>query len=128
MRIPLPLRVDYTLTLRMDGPGVPDPALQPRVSVFLDKQTIGHVRFNDNPSRVGAYRMRIPRELAGKVLGRLELVASHTVPAGEAGPRFAWLPGATPVAFYLWYVRLEPVLTGQPVNGSTGQRGNGSPG
>jgi hypothetical protein len=128
MRIPLPLRVDYTLTLRMDGPGVPDPALQPRVSVFLDKQTIGHVRFNDNPSRVGAYRMRIPRELAGKVLGRLELVASHTVPAGEAGPRFAWLPGATPVAFYLWYVRLEPVLTGQPVNGSTGQRGNGATG
>jgi hypothetical protein len=110
MRIPLPLRVDYTLTLRMDGPGLADPTLQPRVTVFLDRQTIGQVRFRDDPNRVGAYRMRVPREMAGKLLGRLDLVASHTVPAEQAGPRFAWLPGATPVAFYLWYVRLEPHL------------------
>ena len=97
MRIPLPRRVDYTLTLRMDGPALADPAYQPRVTVFVDKQTIGHVRFTDNPSRVGAYRMPIPRELAGKLFGRLDLVASHTVRAGQAGPRFAWLPGDTPV-------------------------------
>ena len=108
MRIPLPLPVDYTLTLRMDGPGIADPAHQPRITVFLDRQTIGQVRFNDSPSRVGAYRMRIPRELTGKLFGRLDLVASHTVRADQAGPRFAWLPGETPVAFYLWYVRLEP--------------------
>jgi hypothetical protein len=111
MRVPLPLQVDYALTLRMDGPGLADPAYQPRVTVFLDKQTIGQVRFNDNPERVGAYRMRIPRELTGRLLGRLDLVASHTVPAARAGPRFAWLPGDTPVAFYLWYARLEPILT-----------------
>ncbi|MGB2717244.1 MAG: hypothetical protein WBC51_23885, partial [Vicinamibacterales bacterium] len=112
MRIPLPLPVDYTLTLRMDGPGLADPAYQPRVTIFLDKQTIGQVRFNDNPSRVGAYRMRIPQELTGKLFGRLDLIASHTVRADQSGPRFAWLPAATPVAFYLWYVRLEPMLSG----------------
>jgi hypothetical protein len=117
MRIPLPLHVDYTLTLRMDGPGLADPAYQPRVTVFLDRQTIGQVRFNDNPERVGAYRMRIPRELTGKLLGRLDLVASHTVRADRAGPRFAWLPGDTPVAFYLWYARLEPLLTNQGIEG-----------
>ena len=117
MRIPLPLPVDHTLTLRMDGPGLADPAFQPRVTIFLDKQTIGQVRYNDNPSRVGAYRMRIPHELAGKLYGRLDLIASHTVRADQSGPRFAWLPGATPVAFYLWYVRLEPHL-----NGSASQR------
>jgi hypothetical protein len=108
MRIPLPVRTDYTLTLRMDGPGLADSALQPRVMVFVDKQTVGQVRFDDNPLRVGAYRMKIPRELTGKLFGRLDLVASHTVRADESGPRFAWLPGSTPVAFYLWYVRLEP--------------------
>jgi hypothetical protein len=117
MRIPLPLRVDYNLTLRMDGPGLSDSVYQPRVTVFLDKQTIGQVRFNDNPERVGAYRMRIPSELAGKLLGRLDLVSSHTVRADQAGPRFAWLPGDTPVAFYLWYVRLEPMLTNERVEG-----------
>jgi hypothetical protein len=117
MRIPLPLHADYMLTLRMDGPGLPNPAYQPRVTVFLDKQTIGQVRFNDDPDRVGAYRMRIPRELTGKLLGRLDLVASHTVRADQAGPRFAWLPGDTPVAFYLWYARLEPLLTTHRVEG-----------
>lgn len=108
MRIPIPLPVDYTLTLRMDGPGLADASHQPRVTVFLDKHTIGQVRFQDNPDRVGAYRMRIPHELAGKLFGRLDLLASHTVRADQSGPRFAWLPGGTPVAFYLWYVRIEP--------------------
>ena len=119
MRIPLPLPVDYTLTLRMDGPGLADPSYQPRVTIFLDKQTIGQVRFIDNPSRVGAYRMRIPQELTGKLFGRLDLIASHTVRADQSGPRFAWLPGATPVAFYLWYVRLEPLLSGSGVGART---------
>jgi hypothetical protein len=126
MRIPLPVPADYTLTLRMDGPGLADPALQPRVTVFVDRQTVGQVRFSDDPLRVGAYRMKIPRELTGKLFGRLDLVSSHTVRADQSGPRFAWLPGATPVAFYLWYVRLEPVLTDQRINGSTDQRINGS--
>ena len=92
----------------MDGPQLPDPALQPRVTVFLNKRTMAQVRFRDDPTRVGTYRFTIPRDMAGRLFNRLDLVSSHTVPAEKSGPRFAWLPGDTPVAFYLWYVRVEP--------------------
>jgi hypothetical protein len=108
LRIPLPRPVEYTLTLRMDAPRVAEPAYQPRVTVFLNNRTIAQVRFMNDPTRVGAYRATIPRDLAGRLFNRLDLVASHTVKAAESGPRFAWLPGDTPVAFYLWYVRVEP--------------------
>jgi 4-amino-4-deoxy-L-arabinose transferase-like glycosyltransferase len=108
LRLPLPRPVDHTLTLRMDGPGVPDPAYQPRVTVFLDNRALAQVRFKDDPTRVGAYRFIVPRDLAGRMFRRFDLVASHTVRADQSGPRFAWLPGETPVAFYLWYVRVEP--------------------
>jgi len=108
VRLPLPRPVDYTLTLRMDGPGVPDPAYQPRVTVFLENRALAQVRFKDDPTRVGAYRFVVPRDLAGRMFRRFDLVASHTVRADQSGPRFAWLPGETPVAFYLWYVRVEP--------------------
>lgn len=108
IRLPLPRQTEHLLTLRMDPPQIADPAYQPKVTVFLDGHTIGHVRFDFDPQRVGAYRMTVPRGLAGRSFSRLDLVASHTLPAAQAGPRFAWLPGDTPVAFYLWYVRVEP--------------------
>ena len=108
IRLPLPRPTEHLLTLRMDPPQLADPAYQPKVTVFVDGHTIGHVRFDFDPQRMGAYRMTVPRELAGRSFSRLDLVASHTVPAAQAGPRFAWLPGETPVAFYLWYVRVEP--------------------
>jgi 4-amino-4-deoxy-L-arabinose transferase-like glycosyltransferase len=108
IRLPLPRPTEHLLTLRMDPPQLADPAYQPKITVFLDGHTIGHVRFEFDPQRVGAYRMTVPRELAGRSFSRLDLVASHTIPAAQAGPRFAWLPGETPVAFYLWYVRVEP--------------------
>ena len=108
LRLPLPNPIDYTLTLRMDGPQLTDPAYQPKVAVFLENRLVGQLRFTNDPERVGSYRFTIPRELTGRSLRRLDLVASHTVPAGQAGARFAWLPPETPVAFYLWYVRVEP--------------------
>jgi hypothetical protein len=108
IRLPLPRPVEHTLTLRMDGPQLPDPMLQPRVTVFLNKRAVAQVRFKDDPTRVGAYRFTIPRDMAGRMFNRLDLVSSHTIPAEQCGPRFAWLPGDTPVAFYLWYIRVEP--------------------
>ena len=108
IRIPLPRNVDHLLTLRMDGPTVADRAYEPKVTVFVNKRTLGQVRFTHDPTRVGTYRMTIPRDLAGRTFARIDLVASHTVSATEAGPRFADLPGDTRVAFYLWYVRVEP--------------------
>lgn len=108
IRIPLPRQSDHLLTLRMDGPTVADRAYEPRVTVFVNNRTLGQVRFTHDPTRVGTYRMTIPRDLAGRTFARLDLVASHTVSAGEAGPRFADLPADTRVAFYVWYVRVEP--------------------
>lgn len=108
LRLPLPRAVDYTLTLRMDAPEMADPVYQPKVTVFLDNHTVAQVRFRNDPTRVGAYRVPIPRDFAGRLFSRLDLVASHTVRAADAGPRFAWLAPDTPVAFYLWYVRVEP--------------------
>lgn len=108
IRLPLPLRDEHQLTLRMDGLDTDDPAYQPKVTVFLDNHAVGQVRFQRDPARVGAYRMRIPAELAGRSFSRLDLVASHSVRAADAGPRFAWLSAETRVAFYLWYVRVEP--------------------
>ena len=107
VRLPLPEPVEHVLTLRMDGPQI-DAASQPRVTVLLNARMLGAVRFQNDPLRVGAYRFLIPRDLAGRGLSRLDLVASHTIRADAAGPRFAWLPGHSPVAFYLWYVRVEP--------------------
>jgi hypothetical protein len=109
IRIPLPRQSDHLLTLRMDGPTVADRAYEPRVTVFVNNRTLGQVRFTHDPMRVGTYRMTIPRDLAGRTFGRLDLVASHTVSAAEAGPRFADLPADSRVAFYLWYVRVEPM-------------------
>jgi hypothetical protein len=114
IRLPLPRPVEHILTLRMDGPQLADPARQPRVTVFLNKRTVAQVRFQDDPTRVGAYRFTIPRDMAGRTFNRLDLVSSHMVPAEQSGPRFAWLPGSTPVAFYLWYVRVEPHETVSP--------------
>ena len=108
VRLPLPRPVEHLLTFRMDPPLPEDPAYQPKLTLFLDNHTIGHVRFTFDPQRVGAYRIVVPAVLAGRSFSRLDFVASHTLQADQSGPRFAWLPGDTPVAFYLWYIRVEP--------------------
>jgi hypothetical protein len=109
VRLPLPGNKDYWLTLRMDPAETDDLSMQPRVSVFFNGQAVSQIRLGRDPARMGSYRLRIPHDLAGRTFNRLDLVASHTVAAHEAGPRFSWLPAETRVAFRLWYVRLEPV-------------------
>jgi hypothetical protein len=108
MRVPLPLDADHWLTLRIDPAETREEALQPTVTVFLNRRPIAGLNLGRNPERMGSYRMVVPRELAGRSVARLEFAASHTVPASEAGRHFASLPPQTPVAFRLWYVRLEP--------------------
>jgi hypothetical protein len=109
LRMPLPKIAEYALTLRMDPAQPSESAYVPRVTVFLDGQTIGQVRFQPDPSRIGTYRMPVPKALSGRFTSRLDLVATHTVAASDAGSRFAWLDPRTPVAFYLRYVRVEPL-------------------
>jgi 4-amino-4-deoxy-L-arabinose transferase-like glycosyltransferase len=109
LRVPLPRRTAaYRLTLRMDPAETADPGRQPRVAVFLNRRPLGQFHLRRDPQRMGTYRMQVPPELTGAPTNQLDLVASHTVPAAEAGPHYTWLPPEAPVAFRLWYVRLEP--------------------
>jgi 4-amino-4-deoxy-L-arabinose transferase-like glycosyltransferase len=110
VRLPLPGAMDCVLTLKMDPAETADPARQPRVSVFLNRQRLAEVHLTRDPTRMGTYRFPVARAQTRDGTNDLELVASHMVPAAEAGPPFAWLDKATPVAFRLWYVRLEPLM------------------
>jgi hypothetical protein len=114
VRMPLPVRTDYTLTLRMDPVELADPANTPTVAVLLDRRLIGRVHFQPDPRRVGTYRIPVSADLAGRFASRLELVASHTVAARDAGRRFAELDPQARVSFYLWYVRIEAAQPAMP--------------
>lgn len=107
IRLPMPTRTDYWLTLRLDPAETPDPGFQPAVTVFLNRRQLAHLRLSREPGRVGSYRIRVAQDLR-RALNRLDLVASHLVRASESGVHFSALPPETLVAFRLWYVRLEP--------------------
>ena len=93
----------------MDPAETADPGRQPSLTVFVNRQRLGDVRFTRDPARIGAYRFEVPVGLTRGGLNALQLVSSHTVPAREGGRQFAWVGRETPVAFRLWYVRLEPL-------------------
>jgi hypothetical protein len=107
MRVPVGGRSDFWLTLRIDPAETADEERQPRVTVYLDRRAVAQLRLTRDPARMGSYRVRIgghpPRSFS-----RLDLVASHTVPAREAGRYFRRMPPDSPVAFRLWYVRVNP--------------------
>ena len=107
MRLPMPAQTDYWLTLRLDPAETAEPTIQPRVTVFLNQRPVAWLRLSRDPGRVGSYRIRVPRDIT-RPFSRLDLVASHTVRASESGAHYSTLSPDTPVAFRLWYVRLEP--------------------
>ena len=98
----------YVMTLRIDPPLTADIGRQPRLTVFLNRRQLGEIDLVRDPARMGSYRLQVPKD-AVKPLSRLEIMASRLVPAAEAGVPFVSLAPDTPVAFRLWYVRLEPV-------------------
>jgi hypothetical protein len=107
LRLPLP-EASYQLTLRLDPPLTDDPSRQPTLTVFLNRKPLARLDMTRDPARVGSYRIHIPQDSVSP-LSRLDLMATHTVPAGHAGPPFESLPPDSPAAFRLWYVRLEKV-------------------
>jgi 4-amino-4-deoxy-L-arabinose transferase-like glycosyltransferase len=107
IRLPL-ADAAYVLTLRMDPPLTADPGRQPKLTVFLNRRALGEIDLVRDPARMGSYRLQVPKE-AVKPVSRLEILASHLVPVSEAGVPFESLAADTPVAFRLWYVRLEPL-------------------
>jgi hypothetical protein len=109
LRVPLPAAGSVLLTLRMDPAETTDPTRQPAVTVFLNRQPLGSVALTRTPGRVGAYRFSIPAGSPRGLTNTIDLVSTHTVAAADAGINFASLDTTTPVAFRLWYARIEPV-------------------
>ena len=107
LRLALPA-ANYWLTLRIDPAETQDEMREPRLSVFLNRRRLAELDLSRDPQRVGSYRVMVPAS-AVKALSRLDLMATHTVPAADAGRHFASLPPDQPVAFRLWYVRLDPI-------------------
>ena len=115
VRVPVPRRrMNHTVTVRIDPAETQDPALQPKVTAYFNGRVAAQLHLTRQEGRMGAYRFRIPAEITDWRIGRLDLVASHTVPAQDAGLHFSWLPSATRVAFRLWYVRVEPDVPATP--------------
>jgi hypothetical protein len=104
IRLPLEKR-DYTMTLRVDPPLTADPARQPRLTVFLNRTPVAEIGMTRDPTRMGTYRIHVPGDRVSR-WNRIDLLASHTVRADEAGAPFESLPPDRRVAFRFWYVRV----------------------
>jgi hypothetical protein len=105
IRLPLPERRDYDVVLRVD-PAAPDAGQ--RLRVYFNDRPVALLRLDWDPERVGAYRFGLPADATHARRNRLLLVAEPPVTAGEAGPRFAWMPPDERIAVRFWYVRVTP--------------------
>ena len=109
LRLLLPRKMDYLLTLRLDPISTRDWPDADEVALFFNGRPLQTLRLTYDPARVGMYRLRVPEQMTQVGFNRIDLLASRTVAAGSAGPEFAWLDQLEPVAFRLWYFRLEPL-------------------
>ena len=107
VRLPMP-EASYQLTLRLDPPLTSDESQQPILTVFLNRKPLARIEMKRDPARVGSYRIQVPKDAVSPI-SRLDLLATHTVRAGDAGPPFERLPPDSRTAFRLWYVRLEKI-------------------
>ena len=103
IRIPLPSRRTYQIVLRFDPVAA---ELQRRAIVLLNRQLLANLQLTSNPDRVGSYSLQLPREKVRVGLNELTLVPDTLVPAGSAGPRFAWRNPQDLLGVRFWYVRV----------------------
>jgi len=111
VRLPLPRRQDYHLTLRLDP--FPRPlgdasAGLPAVRVFMNGSLVARLDLRWNPERVGSYDIRLPSNVVKKGFNRLELLADvvHSEPLVDDWPPQS--KGPDHARFSLWYVRVRP--------------------
>ena len=109
VRFLLPRPMDCQLTLRIDPIASIQPPDVEEVAVFVNGRRLANLQLTLDSTRVGTYRMRVPGDITLAGLNRIDLLASRMVPASVAGRDFAWLDGSDPVAFRLWYFRMEPL-------------------
>jgi hypothetical protein len=103
VHVPLAEKRSYEAVLRLD-PIIPD--VQQRVTILFNRQLVGHLRLGWDPERVGAYRITLPAAWVRVGDNEITIVPDRLVPAGSAGPRFAWLDPADTVGLRMWYVRV----------------------
>jgi hypothetical protein len=106
VQLPLPERRPYRLTLRLDPV---TPAAPRAFSVLLDGRLLRRLTLEWNPVRVGMYSVDVDADFVRPGRAVLQVVADSAVPAGAAGPRYAWLPPETAVSLRVWYVRIHPL-------------------
>jgi hypothetical protein len=104
VHIPLPVKRDYEIVLRIDPV---DPGVAQRVGLLVNGNFVGNPQLSWNPERVGTYRVRVRADQV-KETNELTIIPEVLVPAGTAGPRFAWLDPADRMGVRLWYVRILP--------------------
>jgi hypothetical protein len=109
LHVPLPSGRPYGLVFRLD-PVTPSAPTQ--IAVLLNRRLVGHLDLRWDPERVGAYTLPLPAGLVGRGDNDLELVADAAIPAGDAEPRYAFLPPTRPIAFRLWHLRIVPGTAG----------------
>ena len=102
--IPLPTRRSYNVTLRFDPV---DPALQRRVDVLLNRHLVARLGLGWDPQRVGSYPIHLPEEYVRAGGNELMLIPDTLIARGNAGTRFAWVPGER-LGLRLWHVRIRP--------------------
>jgi hypothetical protein len=102
---PLPARRDYDLVLRLDPVA---PSAHQRVRIQLNRQPIATLDLAWSPDRVGSYRVRLPAAAVRAGRNELVIVPEPVVPAGDAGPMFAWLDPRQPIGVRVWYLRVLP--------------------
>ena len=105
VRLPLPEKRAYDIVLRID-PVVP--ATPAKVDVLFNRALVGRLQLSFNPERVGSYRLRLREDIVNAGSNELILIPTSIVPAGSAGPRFAWLDPTDRIGVRLWYVRILP--------------------
>jgi len=105
IHIPLPVRRDYDLVLRLDPVALDS---QQRVRVQLNRRPVGALDLVWNPERVASYRLRLPADVVRVGRNELVLIPESMVAAGSAGLRFAWLEPGQLIGVRLWYVRVLP--------------------
>lgn len=105
VRLPLPEKRAYDIVLRIDPV---TPTSPERVDVLFNRRLVGRLRLSWDPERVGSYRLRVREDVVNAGSNELIVIPASTVPAGSAGPWFAWLDPADRIGVRLWYVRVLP--------------------
>jgi 4-amino-4-deoxy-L-arabinose transferase-like glycosyltransferase len=105
--VPLPERRSYHLVLRIDPMPKADAPPLP-VRVLVNGREVATFGLTWNAERIGAYETDLPADVAGHGRTRIDLIADHASPIGDAAASFPELAGVGQAAFRFWYVRLTP--------------------